>query len=58
MLFRQIICNGAFNEVKHILGHEHVRRDEFDLSTYLFLSIYMSMHLIYVLNLPQYKVFI
>lgn len=57
-LFRQIICNGAFNEIKHILAHEHVRRDEFYLSTYLLLSIYMSMHLIYVLNLPQFKVFI
>jgi hypothetical protein len=41
-----------------ILAHEHVRRDEFYLSTYLLLSIYMSMHLIYVLNLPQFKVFI
>ena len=35
-----------------ILAHEHVRRDEFYLSTYLLLSIYMSMHLIYVLDLP------
>ncbi len=25
------------------LAHEHVRRDEFYLSTYLLLSIYMSM---------------
>ena len=41
-----------------ILAHEHVRRDEFYLSTYLLLSIYMSMHLIYVLDLPQFKVFI
>ena len=39
-----------------ILAHEHVRRDEFYLSTYLLLSIYMSMHLIYVLDLPQFKV--
>ena len=40
------------------LAHEHVRRDEFYLFTYLLLSIYMSMHLIYVLDLPQFKVFI
>ena len=41
-----------------ILAHEHVRRDEFYLSTYLLLSIYMSMHLIYVLDLPQFNIFV